>query len=187
MNAVKGKPMAQLHAETRKNIAYLRHIVKVVEVWECEWNETRRNPAVTKCLGAAFSRRRHTRWTMTSQQILRGVRARTVFGMIECDICVPEALREHFAEMQPVFKNIRLIREDIGPFMQRYAEEHIMTNLRRMLVSSYRGDKILLAMPLLRWYMDHSLEVVHVYQVIEYDAIPCFRRFVDAVSTARRE
>ena len=56
-----------------------------------------------------------------------------------------------------------------------------------MLLGSYRGDKILLATPLLRWYLVHGLEVTHVYQVIEYDPIPCFRRFGDAVSTAQRE
>ena len=146
------------------------------------------HPAVKKCLDAAFPRRRHARWTMRSQQIKSGVRAGTVFGLIECDICVPEALREHFAEMQPVFKNIRLTRDDLGAFMRRYAEEHnIMTTPRRMLLGSFRGDKILLATPLLRWYQDHGLEVTHVYQVIEYDPIPCFRRFGDAVSTARRE
>ena len=55
-----------------------------------------------------------------------------------------------------------------------------------MFVGSYRGDKILLATPLLRWYLDHGLNVTRVYQVIEYDPIPCFRRFGDAVSTARR-
>ena len=148
----------------------------------------RRTPAVRKCVDAAFPRRRHVRWTMTSQQILNGVRAGTVFGMIECDIRVPEELRAHFAEMQPVFKNISLIREDLGPFMRRYAEEHdIMKTPRRMLVGSYCGDKILLATPLLRWYLDHGLEVLHVYQVIEYDPIPSFRRFGDAVSKARRE
>ena len=87
-----------------------------------------------------------------------------------------------------MFKNIRLMREDLGSFMRRYADEHnIMTTPQRMLVGSYRGDKILLATPLLRWYLDHGLEVIHVYQVIEYDAIPCFRRFGDAVSTASRE
>ena len=124
---------------------------------------------------------------MTQQQILSGVRDGTVFGMIECDICVPEELRDYFAEMQPVFKNISLIREDLGPFMRRYAEEHnIMTIPRRMLVGSYYGDKILLATPLLRWYLDHGLEVLHVYQVVEYDPIPCFHRFGDAVSEARR-
>ena len=184
VNAVNGKPVAQLLAETRKTTAYLRHFVKVVDLWECEWKEMRRVPAVRKCLDAAFPRRRHVRWTMTSQQILNGVRAGTVFGMIECDICLPEELRAHFTEMQPVFKNIRLIREDLGPFMRRH---NIISTPRRMLVGSYSGDKILLVTPLLRWYLDYRLEVLHVYQIIEYDPIPCFRRFSDAVSTARRE
>ena len=188
VNSVNGKPMAQLLDETRKTTAYLRHFVKVVELWECEWKEMRRDPLVKRCLDAAFPRRRrHVRWTMTTQQILSGVRTGTVFGMIECDIHVPEELREYFAEMQPVFKNIRLMRGP-GPFMRRYAEAHnIMTTPKRMLVGSYYGDKILLATPLLRWYLDHGLEVLHVYQVIEYDPIPCFRRFGDAVSKARRE
>ena len=148
----------------------------------------RRDPVVKKCLDAAFPRRRHVRWTMTSQQILRGVCDGTIFGLIECDVCVPEELREHFGEMQPVFKNIHLTRDDLGPFMRRYAEEHdIMTTPRRMLVGSFHGDKILLATPLLRWYLEHGLEVTRVYQVVEYTPSPCFRRFGDAVSTARRE
>ena len=76
VNAVNGKPMAQLLAETRKNTAYLLHFVKVVELWECEWKETRRDPAAVKnCLDAAFPQRRHARRTMTSQQILSGMRA----------------------------------------------------------------------------------------------------------------
>ena len=159
--------MAQLLAKTRKNTAYLHHFVKVVELWECEWKEMRRDPTVKKCMDAAFPRRLHARWKMTSQPILSGVRAGTVFGMIECNICVPEELREHYAEMHPMFKNIRLIREDLGPFTRRCADEHnIMTTPQRMLVGSYCGDKILLATPLLRWYLDHGLEVLHVYQVI---------------------
>ena len=60
----------------------------------------RRQPAVKKHLDAAFPRRRHARWTMTSQQIPSSVRAGTVFRMIECDVFVPEALREHFARVQ---------------------------------------------------------------------------------------
>ena len=111
---------------------------------------------------------------MTSQHIMSVVRAGTVFGLIECDICVPGALRAHFVEMQSMFKNIRLTRDDLGPLMRRYAEEHnIMATPRRMLVGSFRGDKILLATPLLRWYLDHGLEVTHVYQDIDYDPIPC--------------
>ena len=89
VNAVNGNPMAQLLAETRKNTAYLRHFVKVVELWECEWKEMRRDPVVKNVLDAAFPRRQHARWTTTSQQILGGVRTGTVFGLIECDLCVP--------------------------------------------------------------------------------------------------
>ena len=122
-----------------------------------------RDPAVKKCLDAAFPRRRHAQWTMTSQHFLTGVRAGTVFGMIGCDDCVQEALHAHFAERQPLFKNIQLTRDDLGLFMRRYAEEHnIMATPRRMLVGSYRGDKILLATTFLRRFMDHGFEVTRV-------------------------
>ena len=89
--------------------------------------------------------------------------------------------------MQPIFKDTTVTRNDIGPFMQDYAEDHdIMSAPRRMLVGSYRGDKILLSTPLLQWYLMHGLIVDHVYQVVEYEPKPCFRHFGESVSTARR-
>ena len=115
---------------------------------------------------------------MTQNQILTAVIDGTLFGMIECDVRVPADLREHFAEMLPVFKNALVTRDDIGPYMRQYAEEYnILKKPRRMLVGSYRGDKILLSTPLLRWYLTHGLVVDRVYQVIEYEANPCFQRF----------
>ena len=107
--------------------------------------------------------------------------------MVECDVCVPRELQDHFAEMQPIFKNTTVTRNDIGPFMRDYAEEHdIMSAPRRMFVGSYRGDKILLSTPLLQWYLTHGLIVDHVYQVVEYEPKPCFRHFAESVSTALR-
>ena len=80
-----------------------------------------------------------------------------------------------------------MTRDDIGPFMRQYAEEHdIMSTPRRMLVGSYHGEKILLATPLLRWYLAHGLVVDRVYQIVEYSPKPCFRHFGESVSTARR-
>ena len=90
---------------------------------------------------------------MTQQQILAAVVDGTLFGMVECDVRVPEELQDYFSEMQPVFKNASVTRDDIGPFMRQYAEEHdILSMPRVMLVGSFRGVKILLATPLLRWY-----------------------------------
>ncbi len=87
-------------------------------------------------------------------------------------------------EMQPVFKKASITRDDIGPSMRQYAEEHyILTKPRVMLVGSFRGVKILLATPLLRLYLTHGPVVELVYQIIEYEPNPCFRRFGESVST----
>ena len=173
-NKLNGKTMAELLANTKAHTAYLRRHVKVVEMWECDWKRERDPPPRQK-------------WKMTSQQIIAAVIDGTLFGMVECDLHVPEHLQDHFAEMQPIFKNATVTRDDIGPFMRQYAVDHdIMSTPRRMLVGSYRGDKILLTTPLLRWYIAHGLVVDHVYQVVEYEPKPCFRNFGESVSTARR-
>ena len=175
INAVNGKTMAVLLADTKKHTAYLRRHVNVIEMWECAWKRERDPPPRQK-------------WKMTQQQIIAAVVDGALFGMIECDIRVPSELKDHFAEMQPIFKNTTVTRDDIGPFMRQYAVDHdIMSTPRRMLVGSYRGDKILLATPLLQWYLAHGLVIDRVYQVVEYHREACFRHFGESVSAARRE
>ena len=173
-NTLNGKTMVTLLANTKKHTAYLRRHVKVVEMWECTWKRERDPPPRQK-------------WQMTQQQIITAVVDGRLFGMVECDLHVPEHLQDHFAEMQPIFKNATVTRDDIGPFMRQYAVDHdIMSTPRRMLVGSYRGDKILLTTPLLQWYIAHGLVVDRVYQIIEYEPKPCFQNFGDSVSAARR-
>ena len=182
-NPKNNKTMATLLADTKKHTTYLRRHVKVVETWECDWKELRKEPDVKSFLAPA----RRQKWKMTQQQIITAVVDGTLFGMVECDVRVPEHLQDHFAEMQPIFKNVTVTRDDIGPFMRQYAEENdIMSAPRRMLVGSYRGEKILLATPLLRWYLAHGLVVDRVYQVVDYEPNPCFQRFGESVSAARR-
>ena len=173
-NTLNGKTMVTLLANTKKHTAYLRRHVKVVEMWECTWKRERDPPPRQK-------------WQMTQQQIITAVVDGRLFGMVECDLHVPEHLQDHFAVMQPIFKNATVTRDDIGPFMRQYAVDHdIMSTPRRMLVGSYRGDKILLTTPLLQWYIAHGLVVDRVYQIIEYEPKPCFQNFGDSVSAARR-
>ena len=173
-NTLNGKTMATLLEDTKKNTAYLRRHVHVVEMWECEWKRERDPPPRQK-------------WQMTQNEILAAVIDGTLFGMIECDIHVPPELRPYFSEMQPIFKNANVSRDDIGPYMRQYAEENdIMSTPRRMLVGSFHGIKLLLATPLLRWYLAHGLVVDRVYQIVEYSPKPCFQNFGDSVSAARR-
>ena len=173
-NALNGKTMAELLASTKTHTAYLRRHVHVVEMWECQWK--RESKALPR-----------PKWNMTQSEILADVVNGTLFGMVECDVHVPPDLRAHFAEMQPIFKNVTVSRDDIGPFMRQYAEENdIMSAPRRMLVGSFHGIKLLLATPLLRWYLAHGLVVDRVYQIIEYEPKPCFQNFGNSVSAARR-
>ena len=152
-------------------------------MWECDWKEKRKEPDVKSFLAPA----RRQKWKMTQQQIITAVVDGTLFGMVECDVRVPSELRAHFAEMQPIFKNATVTLDDIGPYMRQYAEENdIMSTPRRMLIGSYRGEKILLATPLLRWYLAHGLVVDRVYQIVEHSPKPCFQHFGESVSTTRR-
>ena len=62
--------------------------------------------------------------------------------------------------------------------MKAYAEEHnIMAQPRRSLIRSMKGENMLLATPLLKWYLEHGLEVTKVHQVIEFTPEPCLKPF----------
>ena len=49
-----------------------------------------------------------------------------------------------------------------------------------------KGEKLLLATPLLKWYLEHGLVVTRVHEVVEFTPGPCCKPFGDAVSDTRR-
>ena len=49
------------------------------------------------------------------------------------------------------------------------------------------AQKILIATPPLKWYLEHGLQVSKIYQVIEYTPKACFKNFQNKVSEARRD
>ena len=44
------------------------------------------------------------------------------FGYVQCDLRVPENLREKIESFPPVFKSMFVSRSDIGDLMKKYAE-----------------------------------------------------------------
>ena len=176
------------HEKTKATTDYLRGLgYTVVEKRECEWYRDRKRDRDIRSFIANHHPEPNRHETMTEDDILRKVKNGSLFGMVECDIEVPETLKDHFAEMTPIFKNTDISLDDIGPTMKEYAETHkIMNTPRRCLIGSYRGEKILLTTPLLRWYLEHGLVVTKIYEVIEYEKNTCFKSFGDTVSEARR-
>lgn len=90
--------------------------------------------------------------------------------------------------MTPIFKNINVIREDIGKLMKEYAVKHkLLRSSWRMLIGTYNGDHIHLAIPLLQWYLQKKLVVTKIHQVIEYQTLTCFKKFDKIVADPRRD
>ena len=111
----------------------------------------------------------------------------TFFGALEVDIDTPPHLRDKFSEMTPIFKNVAIERSQVGEHMQDFAEQHdTMTTPRRALIGSYKGDKILLGTPLLKFYLDQGLVVSRVHRAVQWRSHPWLEPFAAFVSTSCR-
>ena len=71
--------------------------------------------------------------------------------------------------------------------MEKFAvDNNLLSKPQKMLIRSYFADKILLITPLLKWYINHGLEVTKIYEVVQYLPVKCFENFGLQVSEARR-
>ena len=147
----------------------------VIEKWECEFNKDRRE---NKDLDTFIREHCELPWKKgahTSEKMIDFVKKDKFFGLVECSIKVPDHLKEKFIEMTPIFKNIEVGREHISEYMKNLAEtQGYLPRPRRCLIGSYFGEKILLATPLLKWYVEQGLEVTEIFQAIEFKPKKCF-------------
>lgn len=95
-------PLMVLYEITQKNHTYLEDACNVQEVdmWEFQWQRAKKGPAIHKFLNKIFERvktsyRKKVR--SIEAQIVKYVEDETLFGLVECDIHVPDDLREKFA------------------------------------------------------------------------------------------
>ena len=192
INPVNDIPMSELRKKTEDTTTRLRGLgYDVEEIYECEWYRTKATPAVKEFVNSMHT---SNKWSnshkkgATEEEILTAVRNGEVFGIVECDIGVPETLRNIFDEMAPIFKNVPVGQDDIGDHMQQYAEElNLLTKPQKMTIGSLFGEKMMIITPLLRWYLEHGLVCTRIYQIIEYNPRPCFEKAGQRVSDARRQ
>ena len=179
-----------MYDDTLQKEEYIRSLgYEVVGVWECEWRtKCREDPQIAEDARiykeSEFGKRGET---FTEDQMIDRIVSGELFGFVECDIVVPEELGQMFEEMCPVFKNIRLCRDDLSDHMRDYAmETGRLSQPQRTLVGSKSGEKILLATALLKWYLEHGMKVTKIYKTFEYVPAKCFEKFGQSVSDARR-
>lgn len=90
--------------------------------------------------------------------------------------------------MSSLFCNTEMKIEDIREHMQKHIQkEGLSTHPRRFYWwRVWKQKKMLLSTPLLKWYLDHGLQVTRIYQVVEFNAQACFKNFVNDLTEARR-
>ena len=105
------------------------------------------------------------RRSLTQQQLLEGIKKRNLFGYVQCDIEVPEKLRANFSNFPPILKNTLVSKIDNGDLMETYAEdEGIMSQPRKMLISSFTLQNGTLITPLLLFYLQLGRVVTKIQQ-----------------------
>ena len=156
-------------------------------IWGKDWQAfLTQRPEIKDYLAQHRTTYTHFKKYLTQDQIIQCIKDGRLFGFVECDIEVPDQLKEYFSEMTPIFKNHDVSLDDVGEFMQNCAKEHCIKDVpRRLLIGSYFGKKVGLSTPLLKWYLEHGLVVTCIYTVIEYIHNAAFNSFMMQVAQAR--
>ena len=101
-----------------------------------------------------------------TEEIKQLVMENKLFGAIQCDLYTDD---QRFDEMSPIFRTIEVTFNDIGDHMKRFINDHDLSkNSRRTLVGGMRAKQILIATPLLKWYIENGIQVSNVSLIIEY-------------------
>ena len=97
-------------------------------------------------------------------------------------------MRTNFANFPPVFKNTLVSKSDIGDLMKDYAEEErFLSQLRKMLISSFTLQNGTLILPLLLFYLQLGFVCTKIHRFVVYTPEKCLNSFVHSAVDARRQ
>ena len=121
-------------------------------------------------------------------ELIQNVLNDKLFGFFQVDIEVPEQLWDKFSEFSPLFILSEVPEDQIPQHMHAYkintGRKKIKNN--KKLLGVMKAEKILLYSPLLKWYLNHGLQVTKIHKYISYTSGRPFKWFPEEVSAARR-
>ena len=80
-----------------------------------------------------------------------------LFGFAKCDVHVPDERKEFFSQFPPVFKNVEVSNNDVGPYMKELLKTlGYLNKPRRTLISSFFGEGVVLTTDQIKWYLQNG-------------------------------
>ena len=160
----------QRGSKKRELDALRRHYIQeknfnVFEMWECEWWRLYKTTnTVKQHIREHFPYRR----SLAAEQLLEEIKTGKLFGYVQRDIEIPENLRSNFDNFPPFLKNTLVSKNDIGDLMKNYAkEERLLSQPRKMLISSFTLENETLITPLLLFYLQLGLVCTKIHRFVE--------------------
>ena len=194
---------------TAKTTSFLKaRGYRVIEKYECQWQmDMKKDPRIAEFLAKRWPTCFPLNKSLNAQEILNAVLHNRFFGLLLVDIETPSEWtrevrerddyeqnfapftpREYFSEFSPLFVTSEIKMKDVGDFMQNYAQrENLSQKPRNLLVGGMSAQKVLLASPLVQWYLRHGMKITRIYQTIEYGRKIAFDNFTNLVIKGRRE
>ena len=160
-------------------------IFKAIEMWVCEWWRLYKT---TNTLKQHIREHFLYRRSLAAEQLLEEIKKGELYGYVQCDIEVTENLRANIANFPPIFKNTLVSKSDIGALMKNYAEEErLLSQPRKMLISSFTLQNGTLITPLLLFYLQLGFVCSKIHRFVEYTPKKCFNSFVHSAVDARKQ
>ena len=102
-------------------------------IWGKDWEALLTQQPEIKAYISQHRTYAHFKKYLNQDQIIQYIQDRRFFGFVECDIEVPDQLKEYFSEMTPILKNVDVCLNDVGELMQEYAKQHNIKDVPRHL------------------------------------------------------
>ena len=166
-------------AKTLEREKALRQLGYTVEsITSCQWHEDPRSK-IWYTLEES---------PCTMNDIIDCVNSGELFGYAKVTLHVPDNLESKYSEFPPIFKSTAIELEDIGETMQKFCTDtNRKTGVKKSLISSMKGEGIVISTPLLKKYLDMGLIIDDIEWILDYQRSKCFEGFMNKVIDGRRK
>ena len=139
---------------------------QIVEMSECEcWSLNKTDASVKSHHPKNFPYRS----PLSEEGLMQGIVDGRLFSYVQCDIEVPEYLRDYFSKFPSLFKNSVVSRSDIGDLLKESAEkERIMPQPRTMLLLIFILTNGIIITPSLLFYLELGLVSRKIHRFVQY-------------------
>ena len=170
--------MARNKNRTRRKREFVESLgIKYIEIYECQYKHWKDNDAELNRFAHSrepvFFKRHRGSNRVTEDTIINSVMTDELFGAVLVDIHVPDALWDKFSECSLIFCTSTITWDMLSDDMkQHWRDTQIAPDgqvlpfpEKRVLVGGMRAARILLATPLLKFYLEQGLVVTKVHEV----------------------